>query len=295
MKTSLKTYLSDNIYQVSPEFPVGFYPCGIPGDFPAIPAHWHEEMEVTLVTEGSLHCVIGSYAEDIHKGDLVMIAPDTLHSAHGWDLKEAKLETIVFHLNLAGLNAGDSCSKRFIEPVRQGRLAFPPVVHPDDPCYEALLGCFHSLWECRADDLPYRELEFKYHILRFFRLLWQCADHQEPLPQLSLGHPHEAKLRLALSYMQEHYAEPITVGELAELCGFSEVHFMNVFKAVVGSTCIEYLIEYRLALAAIALRETDCSIMQAALGSGFQNISYFNRTFKKKYHCTPSAYRRMSE
>jgi AraC-like DNA-binding protein len=92
--------------------------------------------------------------------------------------------------------------------------------------------------------------------------------------------------------MQEHYAESITVGELADLCGFSQVHFMNVFKEAIGATCIQYLIEYRLAQAAARLQESDEPVTQIALDTGFQNISYFNRTFKIHYHVTPTAYRR---
>jgi AraC-like DNA-binding protein len=82
------------------------------------------------------------------------------------------------------------------------------------------------------------------------------------------------------------------VKQLADLCGFSQVHFMNIFKMALGSTCIEYLIEYRLALALIDLQETNHPIMQVAMDNGFQNISYFNRIFKRKYHMTPSAYRK---
>ena len=100
------------------------------------------------------------------------------------------------------------------------------------------------------------------------------------------------KLKLALAYIQEHYAEPITVKQLADICGFSQVHFMNIFKATIGSTCIEYLIQYRLARAAMDLQETDRSVMQIALDNGFQNISYFNRAFKQQYAMTPSAFRR---
>jgi AraC-like DNA-binding protein len=102
-------------------------------------------------------------------------------------------------------------------------------------------------------------------------------------------------VKRAIAYIQAHYAEPITIAQLADVAGFSQVHFMNSFKKAVGTSCIEYLIEYRLALAAIELRETDHSVTQIALDHGFQTISYFNRAFRKRYHMTPTDYRRGGE
>lgn len=294
MKTSLQSYLRENAHHGTPDFPVGFYPCSVPLNFQDLPTHWHEEIEFTLVTSGSLRYSIGSHLVEAKEGDLLLIAPDTLHSAHQLDSEEAETRSIVCHLNLAGLGMDDSCTQRFIVPIQEGKLALPPVVHPSDPLYDEMLRSFQALWDCNAPALSYRELRFKSEILNFIRLIWQMSEHTDVPPMIRNRHPHEDKLKRALAYMQAHYAETITIAKLAEICGFSEVHFMNVFKAVIGSTCIEYLIEYRLALAAIDLRETNHSIMQVALDNGFQNISYFNRTFKKKYHYTPSAYRKMS-
>lgn len=54
----------------------------------------------------------------------------------------------------------------------------------------------------------------------------------QPVNQ-SLG-PYEEKLKPALAYIQEHYSEPITIARLASLCGFSQVHFMNILKKPSG-------------------------------------------------------------
>lgn len=292
MKTSLQSYLRENARHGTPDFPAGFYSCLIPRDFQDLPTHWHEELEFTLVRSGCLKYTVGPRFEKVSPGDLLLIGPDTMHSAHQIGDAAAETDSIVFHLSLAGLSIADACTERYIQPVQKGQLQIPPVIHPGEPVYEELLRCFLSLWECRQPELMYRELLFKAEVLRLLRLIWQCSDAPVVRAAQRTYHPYEEKIKLALSYIQEHYTESITVGQLADLCGFSQVHFMNVFKTAVGSTCIEYLIEYRLALAAIDLRETNHSVMQVALDNGFQNISYFNRIFKKKYHETPSSYRK---
>jgi AraC-like DNA-binding protein len=290
-KSVLHSYLHENVRHGTPDFPVGFYRTATPQDFQDMPFHWHEEMEFTLV-RGSLSYSIDLTTLEVEDGDLLLIPPDTLHSAHQIGEREAVTDAVVFHLSTVGLGGGDACDQRFIRPLREGRLILPPVVRKGDPFYGELLECFHRLWECRESTLPYRELVFRAWAFRLIQLLWQSVGEAgKPLPK-RMTHPYEEKLKLALAYMQEHYAESITVGELADLCGFSQVHFMNVFKEAIGATCIQYLIEYRLAQAAARLQESDQPVTQIALDTGFQNISYFNRSFKNHYHVTPTAYRR---
>ena len=292
MERGLQGYLKENALHGRKEFPVGFYPTQIPLSYRDMLVHWHEEMEFARVSSGTLYYDIDRIRYELHKGDLLLIAPDTLHSAHQLGQEEAAVDSVVFHLRLAGLDTRDSCTARYIQPLREGNLRIPAVLHPGEPLYEQVDACFQTLWSCRDPELPYRELLFKEQLFALIRLLWQLsADNALPLPSRAFRQ-HEEKLKLALAYMQEHYAEAITVQELADLCGFSQVHFMNIFKAALGCTCIEYLVEYRLARAALQLQETDHSVMRIALDNGFLKTSYFNRAFKRQYQVTPSAFRK---
>ena len=78
---------------------------------------------------------------------------------------------------------------------------------------------------------------------------------------------------------------------MAEQLNFSEYHFMRFFKKHLGVTCIEYINNYRLDIAAKKLSMTNHSIMEVALETGFNNISYFNKLFKEKFKVTPKEFR----
>ena len=100
------------------------------------------------------------------------------------------------------------------------------------------------------------------------------------------------KMKLLLGYIEEHYGERITVEDGAALCFYSNSHFMKFFKRYMGMPFTQYLNDFRLEKAAGLLRTTLLPVTDVAQQCGFDNISYFNRLFRKKYHGTPGAYRK---
>ena len=95
------------------------------------------------------------------------------------------------------------------------------------------------------------------------------------------------KLKNVLDYIDLHYAEPLTISELAELCYFSEYHFMRFFKKHMNMTCVEYMNNFRLEKAVELFEQGHLSIIEVSMSVGFRNLSYFHRAFKKKYGMTP--------
>jgi AraC-like DNA-binding protein len=290
MGVSLQTYLKENVYHGSPDCPVAFYHRCYPEDLYILPSHWHEEMEVALVQGGSLDYTIDMTAYQVNAGDVLLIPPDTLHAAHQLPGCQAITDSAVFHLNLVGLSTPDLCTTQFIRPLQNGEYAVQPVIRPGMPHYEELLDCLLRLWDCQKAETPCQSLALKTVVFQLLQVIFQFFAHRTS--ESGSVNRYTEKVKLALSYIQNHHTEPITIAQLASLSGFSQVHFMNIFKRTVGTSCIDYLIEYRLALAAIDLRETDHPIVQVAMDHGFQTISYFNRVFRRKYQLTPSQYRR---
>ena len=92
--------------------------------------------------------------------------------------------------------------------------------------------------------------------------------------------------------MEDHYADSITIDDMAALTYYSKSHFMKFFKTHMGTGFIEYLNDYRLTMAARLLASTGASVLEIAARTGFDNLSYFNRLFKRKYHLTPMQYRK---
>lgn len=146
----------------------------------------------------------------------------------------------------------------------------------------------------RIDDLcdrkPYGyQVAVKGHLFCLFFTLISNGENKEPktIRQKSLE-----KTKVILSYVAEHFQQEITIEEIASQCYYSKSHFMKFFKEVMGVTFIQYLNDYRLDVAAKLLTTTSDSIYEVAMDVGFDNLSYFNRCFKKKYGMTPGQYRK---
>ena len=99
------------------------------------------------------------------------------------------------------------------------------------------------------------------------------------------------KIKIILNYINEHFAEDISINTLATLCDYSEYHFMRFFKKHIGLTCIQYINNLRLEKASILLTSSNMPITDISLDVGFDNLSYFNKLFKRKYKLTPKEFR----
>lgn len=93
------------------------------------------------------------------------------------------------------------------------------------------------------------------------------------------------------AFIEKHYTEKLLLKDLAEMSHYSVRQFLRIFQSIYGTTPQQYILELRLKLACTLLKETDLSIEDTALRSGFGDGNYFSRTFKTHIGTTPKEYR----
>lgn len=270
--------------------PFQYYHCSIPETFTDLMLHWHDEAEIAVIRDGSALYQIGGLTQAVEKGDLVLISPNTLHAIHETDRHFMVSDSLVFHFDLLSGRNMDYITLRFLLPLCTGAHLMDGVISPPHPAYGVLRDCMEELFVCTQQKEYCFELHVKECLFRLFRLLYENSLVQKNGTAISSA--DDDKLKKAITFIRENYAGRITVASLAQLCGFSETHFMHFFRRTTGSTCIDYVNQYRLSVAASLLKSTDNSVMNIALDTGFQNVSYFNRCFKDRYGVTPGFYRK---
>ena len=267
-------------------FPVQKYITRLAGDYPVVTTHWHEEAELTLITKGDCLYQIDLVDYEVKEGDLVFIPPLMLHSIAQGKSEEIYSETYVFHINFLGGNSTDICSTRYLTPMMNQEYAMPCLITPAHPAYASLRKIFNQIGSLYDEALTGYELALKSLFLQAVFLLLQYSTRTTSGDTGTLSD----KLKNVLDYIELHYAENISVSDLAKLCYFSDYHFMRFFKKHMNMTCVEYINNLRLEKAVELFEQGNTEILNVSLSVGFHNLSYFYRAFKKKYRMTPLSF-----
>ena len=268
-------------------FPIQKYITKLNLNSPVIMTHWHEEAELTLITKGSCIYQIDLVEYEVNEGDLLFIPPLLLHSIRLNGTDNFCSETYVFHVNFLGGNATDICSTRYLTPMINHELTLPYHISSTHPAHHSLHECFIKMASLYTEQTFGYEIALKSVLLQALFLLLQYSTTESATISASSD-----KLKNVLDYIDLHYAEPLTISELAELCYFSEYHFMRFFKKYMGESAMEYVRNVRLAKAAELFEQGAQSSLEVSLSCGFNNLSYFHREFKEKYGMTPGAFQR---
>ena len=267
-------------------FPIQRYITTLNNNYPVITAHWHEEAELTMITTGSCKYQIDLVDYDVKEGDILFIPPLFLHSITDECTEKMVSDTYVFHLNFLGGNSTDICSTRYLTPMMNQEFSMPHLITPKHPAYASLKTIFTQINHLYDEAIPGYELAIKAMLLQVCFLMIQYSNRLETPDS---GTPSDM-LKKVLDYIELNYSDVITVSELADICNFSDYHFMRFFKKYMNMTCIEYINNLRLEKAVELFEKGNTSILDVSLSVGFHNLSYFHRAFKKKYHMTPLSF-----
>ena len=252
------------------------------------PIHYHEEFELNFIQNAkSARRVIGDHIEDIDEFELVLVGSNLQHAwfTHHCKSKEIKEITIQFHKDL------------FDEKLlRRNQLSFIRTM-----LEKSLRGILFSKETTQQLAPRIMELNQKQgfdSVLELMSILHDLSisRNMRILSDASFNNTEQytynsRRIEKTLEYMNHNFDKPITLNEVARLANMSDAAFSRFFKQRTGNTFIDSLTEIRLGHASRMLIDTTQSIAEVAYHCGFNNISNFNRIFKKKKSCTPKDFR----
>ncbi|NQX45192.1 AraC family transcriptional regulator [Paenibacillus tritici] len=250
-------------------------------------AHWHHDLEIVYVLEGSIRMGINSETRVLTAGDLAVCSSGDIHY---YDSKnsQSKLLMIIFNPSLIGYPAGWPLNMRLMSPFLENQPSTPEV----EITYHRLPAIMQELLQEHTRKLPHHEQ------LMTGLLHELCALLLRHMP-LDIVNPHKDKRRITnmkimqevLEYLDVHYMHPITLADAARHANMSLFYFSRFFKSISGMSYVAYLNSIRVNQAERLLLDTDKTILDIALECGFSNIRTFNRVFKQVKLRTPSELR----
>lgn len=255
------------------------------------PLHQHKEFELNFIEHGKgVRRIVGDSVEEIGDYELVLIGGGDLE--HVWEQGRCKSKdireiTIQFSADIFG---GDLLSKnQFASIKRMLKRADHGLVFP----LSSIMKVYSTL------DTIAQEQERFVQFLKFLYILYELSISEEARVLASSSFAHtdgsteSRRVQKVKQYIDENYAKPLKLSDLAELVGMSSVAFSRFFRQRTGRTLSEYIIDIRLGYAARMLVDSTKNISEICYECGFNNLSNFNRTFKEKRNYTPRDFRAM--
>lgn len=251
--------------------------------------HWHEECEIIYISKGSSVFRIGDETIEAKAGQVIFVNSNELHSSYCENPSGCTYIALVFHMSFLNSNNYDLIQTQYINPLLFKQFLFPVALNENHPVTQEA----HSLVQYTIRSLMEKkhgyELSVKGGIYLLLSLLFQnCLMIERQLETNHYKGDRSDLIKKILQYITENYAETIYIDDLANFVNMSRYHFCRFFKKYIGMTPIEYLNLIRINDAYKLLLTTNITVTEAALQTGFENLSYFTKIFKKYKGISPS-------
>lgn len=250
-------------------------------------SHWHSEIEIIRVIEGSMNIKLNNKLYPVSEGDIIFVNTETVHGAEPID---CVYECIDFHIEfLAVENSG---CKYFVEEILNNEISvFETVDRKYEEYYSAVDEVF-SLMKNKSSGYKFKVIGALYYL---FGVIIDNHLYHQVGKDLSVAEDKSvAKLKNVLSYIRSNYDSQITLNDISTVAEMSPKYFCSYFRNMTRRTPIEYLNAYRIEKASRKLLGTDMSVTDIAFSCGFNDLSYFIKTFKEIKGITPAKFRKGS-
>lgn len=254
-----------------------------------VPWHWHEELEVLTVTQGTVRVCVSGSEYIVRQGEGAFINTGILHGAWAISGGECRLHSIVFHPRLVGGSADSIFWQKYLEPLLNDPCR-GCVLFAQAPWEQEAIRAIECAWQACVAEPPGFEFEAREQLSKIICLL---SHHTMAAPKrpTAKGLRDGARMKTMLQYIQDHLGEALTLPDIAQSANISPNECLRCFRNVVGSSPIQYIRLLRLQKAAGLLSATEQSISDIAAQCGFQELSYFSKIFRTWKGCTPREYR----
>jgi AraC family transcriptional regulator, transcriptional activator of pobA len=251
-----------------------------------IPLHWHDHLEWIAITKGAFRVQIGDLFQDLHAGDAAFINKKQIHSAFPIT-EDSELYAVVFNEALLRNSALDCTETKYITPLLSHDIQLPAFYDAMEHATGLIHECIGRMTSSYRKKHSGYELLVKSSLLAALGYAFQLAEETAPANK---GSRRESVIQPLLMHLSNHFEEPLSVEQAAQLCCISSNYFCYVFKKATGKTLIEYVNMLRVHEAEQLLRTQSYTIQQVALMVGYSNPTYFGRVFKKFKNTTPGEY-----
>ena len=255
-------------------------------DFNCIEWHWHTELEFIYIESGTVTFWIGEDQFKLSEGDGIFINTKVLHRLYS--PSKALIPNFVFMPSF--IAACDSfIYQKYILPVISSSLSF--LIFHKEVCWQARALTVMQQIISAQDSAASKELITVSLLQNLWQEIFENADIPSPEEHKDHSSSSQARLQLMMQFIHLNYSQNISLDDIAREAMVSKSTALYLFRKYLHITPVNYLINYRLKQASQLLSKTEKKIHLISSETGFHNVEYFCKIFKKRYNFTPTEYR----
>lgn len=256
-------------------------------DFNCVEWHWHMELEFVYMESGTMTFWIGEKQFVLSQGDGLFINSKILHRFYSSD--GAVIPNFLCMPSFIAVQDSLIYNK-YILPVISSSLEFQ--IFKREVKWQAKALEIIKQITAVQEDKAFCELATSSLVQKLWLEIYENADMNNEKDKVNAAVSFQARLQIMMQYIHENYTHDISLDDIACYAGISKSTVLNLFRKYLHITPIHYLIHYRLKEAALLLVKTEKKIATISDETGFHNVDYFCRLFKKHYCLTPTQYRK---
>lgn len=262
-------------------FPIAFYHQTPHSPRYHMQYHWHTYYEIIRILSGTFHLNLENENHIFHPGDVVFISSGMLH---GGTPQDCIYECIVFDLQILTKD-NHACAKTIHDIINRKITIHSFLSEKSEKVLPIIRDLCHAL-SGRKTGYEFMVQGSLYHLLGII-----LEEHlYEENAQDSVTSERLSSIKKVLAYISENYYNCICLEDLSKIAGMNPKYFCRYFRSMTERTPIDYLNYYRIECACEMLSTKDISIKETAISCGFNDESYFIKTFHKYKGITPKQF-----
>nr|MBQ8253129.1 helix-turn-helix transcriptional regulator [Lachnospiraceae bacterium] len=297
---NLPIHVGEDLYELKQhgniDYPIAFYHVdSSQTHLELVHWHWHEEIEYIIVKKGKARFFAGDTCHVLSEGQGIILNANVLHRTKSFEGEDCIYYSVVFHLSLICNRHNHAMAAKYLHPVINNIHAPYFLLDCNDSGTKPLYDTLTKIIQINTDQPYAYELMTKNLLIESWLLILNELKSKSSFPTVhgDIHAIHDAeRIKQALTYISNHFADPITLQDIAQSVHISKSECCRCFKRCLKITPFEYLIKYRIYSSVRLLINNDDSVSDIAAMTGFNSSSYFNKMFKKYIGTTPSEFRK---
>ncbi|MCF2679413.1 helix-turn-helix transcriptional regulator [Faecalicatena contorta] len=251
--------------------------------------HWHPEIELTWIVSGEMEYHVNDRQYILKEGEGLFGNSNTLHSGYMKDGKECTYLSVTFHPRFLYGYENSILQTKYVDYITENEEWASLHLEKNIIWHQEILYWVKKIYEMSQEPPVDFELQVHMQLLQIWQKLYQyfaSLPEREKKPQL-----HLQRLRDIVSYIQEHYAEEISLEEVAEQVNICKSECCRFFKKHMNMTIFDYILFLRIQKSLPLLKSGE-SVTEVAGRVGFSSPAYYGQIFKRYMKCTPREYKK---